>query len=315
MQQDIAPFSAIMYLRLTSLSDSFFVEAIDVAVERGFNHFAEHLNNLLYSTDDGRRGECDEEKDEPFVSQTSIDDVSTEESVDDSGNDSGEEEEYYESSEIAYEIGNEAMRSQRTHELESRIDDTIQEYQRQRRDLLSQSADDSDNDVAEAEEEYYAHMNQHADVDCTNTVALMEQLSRMTSLAQTQSRELYQAKFSLSELMKEHNNMKMELGIFHGDDTSDDKGECSLSQKSLAELTCLEEKTRRALDRIVKAKEIASSNLEEERVCVICRENLKCVLLMNCRHLCVCKDCGHHDALVQCPLCRETITERINVFS
>jgi len=99
-------------------------------------------------------------------------------------------------------------------------------------------------------------------------------------------------------------------------DKDDEAADISnLAQKSLAELNSLEEKAKHSLDRIAKAKEMASSNLEDERVCVICRENPKSVLLMNCRHLCVCSDCGHLDVLVQCPLCREPITERINVFS
>jgi len=151
--------------------------------------------------------------------------------------------------------------------------------------------------------------SEQLDTDSQNHDALMKQLDHMTSLAHSQSTELYQAKFALDELMEERDHLKSELAVYCGDDES------NLATKSLAELNSLEEQVKRSLDRIVKAKELASSNLEEERVCVICRENSKSVLLLPCRHLCACKSCGHLDVLTQCPLCREPITERINVFA
>ena len=121
------------------------------------------------------------------------------------------------------------------------------------------------------------------------------------------------------EILLEENKVLREkndrLVSFTQQDNNEAADISNLAQKTLAELNSLEDKVKQALDRIAKAKEMASSNLEDERVCVICRENPKSVLLMNCRHLCVCSDCGHLDVLVQCPLCREPITERINVFS
>ena len=55
--------------------------------------------------------------------------------------------------------------------------------------------------------------------------------------------------------------------------------------------------------------------LEEEQSCVICRENPKTVLLMTCKHLCVCSECGNMEELDRCPLCREMIDKRITVYS
>jgi len=173
-------------------------------------------------------------------------------------------------------------------------------------DLLSQGME-SETDLAGEND---SNAIPEPDVDCTNTDALIDQLRHMTQLAHTKSRELYQAKYAFSELMQEHDALKNKLSVFFGEDE-----DSNLTQKSLAELNSLEEKVKYSLERIVKAKEVASTNLEEERVCVICRENSKCVLLMNCRHLCVCKECGHNEALIRCPLCREMITERINVFA
>ena len=119
-----------------------------------------------------------------------------------------------------------------------------------------------------------------------------------------------------NKVLRDNNQqLVMEVSLMQQDKDDEAVDISNLAQKTLAELNSLEEKVKTSLDRIVKAKEVASSNLEDERVCVICRENPKSVLLMNCRHLCVCSDCGHLDVLVQCPLCREHITERINVFS
>lgn len=120
--------------------------------------------------------------------------------------------------------------------------------------------------------------------------------------------QLYQAKYALSAVMKERDDLKAELGriqpFFRDDDAF-------YAQKSLQELQGYERQVKQILEKIDKAKH----DLEEEKLCVICRENPKAVLLMNCRHLCVCKDCGTRVELERCPLCREAIAERISVFS
>ena len=51
---------------------------------------------------------------------------------------------------------------------------------------------------------------------------------------------------------------------------------------------------------------------EEERLCVICHDKPKSVLLLPCRHLYVCPDRSARSAA--CPLCRVGINSRINAF-
>ena len=149
--------------------------------------------------------------------------------------------------------------------------------------------------------------------DLMNSQALLE---RSEAEKVSDSHLIEALSHKLKSMSKEYDTVKSELAIHTGgDDDSGGNINNLLAQKSLAELISLEERAKSSLDRIIKARELASSNLEEERVCVICRENPKSVLLMNCRHLCVCSDCGHLAVLVHCPLCREIITERINVFS
>jgi len=54
---------------------------------------------------------------------------------------------------------------------------------------------------------------------------------------------------------------------------------------------------------------------KEQRLCVICQERDKCVVLLPCRHLCLCEDCSTHDGLLLCPLCRQPIAHKIGVYS
>ena len=65
--------------------------------------------------------------------------------------------------------------------------------------------------------------------------------------------------------------------------------------------------------------DLSEANSSDSKLCCICLENLKCVVLMPCKHLCVCEVCGADDKratqqLKSCPICRETIKQRIQVF-
>ena len=59
-----------------------------------------------------------------------------------------------------------------------------------------------------------------------------------------------------------------------------------------------------------------------DNVCCICREVAKSILLLPCRHLCVCEECGDRcygpsgDRPQQkCPVCRSVVVDRLRVFS
>lgn len=58
---------------------------------------------------------------------------------------------------------------------------------------------------------------------------------------------------------------------------------------------------------------------KDKRLCVICQDNVKNILLMPCRHVCMCQQCvlaieQDHVQLVQCPLCRTPIQTILEVF-
>lgn len=55
---------------------------------------------------------------------------------------------------------------------------------------------------------------------------------------------------------------------------------------------------------------------ESNPYCVICFEGIKDQLCMPCKHLCICSDCTNIvPPIKSCPMCRETVTEIIKVFT
>mmetsp|Transcript_20806 Transcript_20806/g.43465 ORF Transcript_20806/g.43465 Transcript_20806/m.43465 type:complete len:97 (+) Transcript_20806:72-362(+) len=52
-----------------------------------------------------------------------------------------------------------------------------------------------------------------------------------------------------------------------------------------------------------------------EKLCCVCMEKERQVLLMPCRHLCVCRGCSEDARLLDCPICRSDISERMVVYS
>jgi RING finger protein 26 len=58
---------------------------------------------------------------------------------------------------------------------------------------------------------------------------------------------------------------------------------------------------------------------KDKRLCVICQDNVKNILLMPCRHVCMCQQClleirQGHLYFAQCPLCRTHIQSTLEVF-
>ena len=92
-----------------------------------------------------------------------------------------------------------------------------------------------------------------------------------------------------------------------------------ISSKSMTELEDIEIRLKKALHNVVEQKKKAVRNKlaeeEEKRNCVVCQVETKSVLLMPCRHLCVCKECSTKHELERCPLCRVHVTQKIDVYS
>ena len=88
---------------------------------------------------------------------------------------------------------------------------------------------------------------------------------------------------------------------------------------TLEELDSAETRLREALDSISEAKEtLMRRRLEQqdtEKACVVCMEGNKTVLLLPCKHLCVCSGCSDRVELTHCPLCRVGIESKIKTFA
>lgn len=57
----------------------------------------------------------------------------------------------------------------------------------------------------------------------------------------------------------------------------------------------------------------------DKHLCVICRDNVKNVLLLPCRHVCICQTClqiakHEHEYLRKCPLCRANVDSTLEIF-
>ncbi|EFJ05423.1 hypothetical protein SELMODRAFT_103907 [Selaginella moellendorffii] len=55
-----------------------------------------------------------------------------------------------------------------------------------------------------------------------------------------------------------------------------------------------------------------NKELREKRTCRVCRSNDVCILLLPCRHLCLCKECEAR--LDTCPLCRHSKNASVQVY-
>ena len=88
---------------------------------------------------------------------------------------------------------------------------------------------------------------------------------------------------------------------------------------TLEELDSAETRLREALGSISEAKEThMRRRLEQqdtEKACVVCMEGNKTVLLLPCKHLCVCSGCSDRVELTHCPLCRNAIESKIKTFA
>jgi len=66
---------------------------------------------------------------------------------------------------------------------------------------------------------------------------------------------------------------------------------------------------------VIDQQDVKKQSEEEEATdCVICLSNKKTVLLLPCKHLCLCIDCSKNQSIIDCPLCRIKIESKTSVF-
>jgi len=100
----------------------------------------------------------------------------------------------------------------------------------------------------------------------------------------------------------------------------------NLATLDLTDLTDLESKCHDSLRAVSRAKEDqlkqqmeelkslkrAKEVLEDQKLCVVCADSEIHVVLLPCRHRCLCRTCA--PVLKKCPICRKEIGDRIETF-
>eukprot|EP01063_Lacrimia_lanifica_P035251 TRINITY_DN6679_c0_g3_i1.p1 TRINITY_DN6679_c0_g3~~TRINITY_DN6679_c0_g3_i1.p1 ORF type:complete len:638 (+),score=133.58 TRINITY_DN6679_c0_g3_i1:77-1990(+) len=59
----------------------------------------------------------------------------------------------------------------------------------------------------------------------------------------------------------------------------------------------------------------APSSVPEGTTCVVCLEGKRNCVFFPCRHLCACIECAGEEELIKCPLCREPILHKVEVWA
>ena len=172
----------------------------------------------------------------------------------------------------------------------------------------------SSNCFQEEEEDVAVSWQHRSDRQEEEIIKLRKENSLMKKAEETYKITTRDAEKAIELLENRCNHLELEKNDFFKNVDEKVTGEY-LAQKSIEEIEKLEELLRRVLDQAITTKMNKLSEQAEIRACVICQVEPKTVLLMPCRHLCVCKDCSRNPQLLVCPLCRKHITEKIDVFS
>ena len=117
----------------------------------------------------------------------------------------------------------------------------------------------------------------------------------------------------IQSLEAESSRKDRELELLRGDKEA-------LLNLNFDECVKLEKRIKSSLESIEERKErIVKYEMKSgdpgERLCVICQEHEKSVVLLPCRHMCLCDKCSSLAAVTSCPLCRRNIDHKINVFA
>lgn len=99
------------------------------------------------------------------------------------------------------------------------------------------------------------------------------------------------------------------------DETDEGEPHCSSrTRESYAEL--VKRRNRIKSDSIEEMLFEQVEREREDKLCVICQDREKCIMILPCKHLCICTECkvslqGHGNS---CPICRNNVRQTIKVY-
>ncbi len=57
-----------------------------------------------------------------------------------------------------------------------------------------------------------------------------------------------------------------------------------------------------------------SSAIDEEHLCVVCEDAKKSIIILPCKHMCLCANCANFDRIKECPMCRAKVEDSMPVY-
>jgi len=81
---------------------------------------------------------------------------------------------------------------------------------------------------------------------------------------------------------------------------------------STSHLEEIHERVKSSVDSLEKCIHSRHQEANDQRLCIVCHDNDRCVLLLPCRHLSLCQSCLL--LVTHCPMCRSEIADNVLVF-
>eukprot|EP01038_Epipyxis_sp_PR26KG_P010099 gene10099-13575_t len=220
------------------------------------------------------------------------------------------------------------IKDNRTKERKIKENDSQQSYSIMQGTKASMNSSDSGKYNSRRNESKTDNDNETSndDHDSPTIIALRNILDEEMNKRKTLEQKLEVFKVQNSQLLVELTSLSMQVNELQECNQSLDNQINKLSGQTdvvetlnLEECEELERILKFSIENVEKRKAIIIrdkiDSQKEQRLCVICQEKEKSVVLLPCRHLCLCDNCSQHSQLSHCPLCREKIAHKIGVFS
>ena len=146
----------------------------------------------------------------------------------------------------------------------------------------------------------------------TNVEMMRAQIDMMRDMMGELKGEMEAMREGLSEGESEREALAAELDFLRGKTVSGaTREQCERLEKQSREVLSRIQERRVVLER----EEESRGKVDERRLCVVCCETEKSIVLLPCRHMCLCEGCSEHEAMTACPLCRRQIINKFSVFA